>query len=339
MPAGAFAPSKLHIDYGEWTKPAIGSADTGKAWVWNSATAKYEPAAFEPLGNAASAAAAAVSTHVGASNPHSQYLLSSAYTPVAPGGSTTQVQYNAAGAFAGDAGMTYDAATDRLAVAGGLIAPSLRPASNSTTALQWQNAAGTRIVAIDTTNNRLGINTTPAQTLHLDSGASQTIVRMTAAGDHWQIESDSALQFRNPTNGAVPMRFAYSGAITFGDIISVTRNTVPHVIKAQGYAITGGGALLWAASQDGNNGTWDIFRAENEAIGDTIKLRITNPGLVAVGGNTPTAWLDVRASTTARASLRIRSGVAPTSPNDGDIWFDGTHFYGRAGGVTKQLDN
>lgn len=31
-----------------------------------------------------------------------------------PGGSDTQVQYNNAGAFAGDAGLTYDAATDRL---------------------------------------------------------------------------------------------------------------------------------------------------------------------------------------------------------------------------------
>ncbi len=155
MPAGAFAPSKLHIDYGEWTPPAIGSADNGKAWVWNSSTAKYEPAAFEPLGNAAAAAAAAVSTHVGLSNPHSQYLLSSAYTLVAPGGSTKQVQYNNAGAFGGDAGMTYDAATDRLTVAGGLIAPSMRPASDSTTSLQWQDATGTPFVYGDTTNRRL----------------------------------------------------------------------------------------------------------------------------------------------------------------------------------------
>ena len=137
MPAGTFAPSKLHIDYGEWTKPAIGSTDTGKAWVWNNATAKYEPAA---------------------------------YTPVAPGGSTTQVQYNNAGAFAGDAGMTYDAATDRLTVAGGLVAPSMRPASNSTTALQWQNAAGTAIVTVDTTNGRIKVGTAgaPGATIDVD---------------------------------------------------------------------------------------------------------------------------------------------------------------------------
>jgi hypothetical protein len=51
--------------------------------------------------------------------------------------------------------------------------------------------------------------------------------------------------------------------------------------------------------------------------------------------NAPTSALDVSASTTTRASLRIRSGTAPTSPNDGDIWFDGTDIKMRIGGVTK----
>jgi hypothetical protein len=41
------------------------------------------------------------------------------------------------------------------------------------------------------------------------------------------------------------------------------------------------------------------------------------------------------ASSTASASLRIPSGTAPTSPNDGDIWFDGTNLKMRIGGVTK----
>jgi hypothetical protein len=40
-------------------------------------------------------------------------------------------------------------------------------------------------------------------------------------------------------------------------------------------------------------------------------------------------------STTASATLRIPSGTAPTSPNDGDIWFDGTDLKMRIGGVTK----
>jgi len=50
---------------------------------------------------------------------------------------------------------------------------------------------------------------------------------------------------------------------------------------------------------------------------------------------TPTALLDLGASTTARTSLRIRSGTAPTAPNDGEIWYDGTNIKMRVGATTK----
>lgn len=40
MPSGQFVPSRIHLDYPEWTPPSVG--DTGKPWVWNNATQKYE---------------------------------------------------------------------------------------------------------------------------------------------------------------------------------------------------------------------------------------------------------------------------------------------------------
>jgi len=40
-------------------------------------------------------------------------------------------------------------------------------------------------------------------------------------------------------------------------------------------------------------------------------------------------------ATTASATLRIPSGTAPTSPTNGDIWFDGTNLFMRIGGLTK----
>jgi hypothetical protein len=61
--------------------------------------------------------------------------------------------------------------------------------------------------------------------------------------------------------------------------------------------------------------------------GGDIKI----PGKVAVGQNTsPTSALDLAASTTSASSLRFRSGVAPTTPNDGDAWFDGTNLLFRS---------
>jgi hypothetical protein len=64
----------------------------------------------------------------------------------APGGSDTQVQYNAAGSFAGDAGLTYNAATDTLSVVGAADGRRviIRAFSAQTTNLvEIQNSAGT----------------------------------------------------------------------------------------------------------------------------------------------------------------------------------------------------
>jgi len=59
-------------------------------------------------------------------------------------------------------------------------------------------------------------------------------------------------------------------------------------------------------------------------------------GLSAFGHtNSPTAFMDIGASVTASSALRIRSGTAPSSPNDGDIWYDGTDIKIRVGGTTK----
>jgi hypothetical protein len=81
----------------------------------------------------------------------------------------------------------------------------------------------------------------------------------------------------------------------------------------------------------------NVSRAENDNVnstGSTLVFGVRADGNVGIG-NTPTASLDVKASTTSASSLRIRSGTAPTSPNDGDIWFDGTDIKMRIGGVTK----
>jgi len=69
-------------------------------------------------------------------------------------------------------------------------------------------------------------------------------------------------------------------------------------------------------------------------IGGTEYMRLTNAGLFAVGQTSATAQLDISASTTTRASLRIRHGVAPTTPNDGDMWTSTAGLFVRINGVT-----
>jgi hypothetical protein len=53
----------------------------------------------------------------------------------------------------------------------GIIGPSWKPAADSTTALQLQDAAGTAKITVDTTNGRLGIGITPLATLHVNGPA------------------------------------------------------------------------------------------------------------------------------------------------------------------------
>lgn len=65
---------------------------------------------------------------------------------------------------------------------------------------------------------------------------------------------------------------------------------------------------------------------------DATGLRI---GQINTLHTTNSAVLDIADSNTTRASLRLRAGVAPTTPNDGDIWFDGANLKMRVGGVTK----
>ncbi len=223
-----------------------------------------------------------------------------------PGGSTTQVQYNNAGAFAGDAGMTYDATNDRLTVAGGLVAPSMRPASDSTTALQWQNAAGTAFVTGDSTNGRVGIAVSPpGAKLHV-AGSNNTYAGL------FQYNQD-------PTNWV--LTFA---AFTLTNADATTGN---HALFTFTDSVGGGSSAgIGCNFTDRGNHYGDIYVYTNGPDSYNQRLYIKNNGYIAIAHTAPTALFDIAASTTARASSRQRAGTAPTDPEDGDMWNDGNAY-------------
>ena len=243
------------------------------------------------------------------------------YFPTAsfvPPGSTTQVLYNAAGAWGADAGLTYDAVNDALTVAGRVITPLIRPASDSTTAVRVQNAAGANdVIVVDTTNRRLGVGVTPVAPFHM-IGALGEMRIATSATDATQ--KSARLTISHYTNAEEPL----AGFIATSDSVD---NTV----------LYGGGSGL------ANAATQMIFytAANNTTTTGTAVMYIRVTG-VFFGGTTPaTAWVDMAASTTARASSRTRAGVRPTTPNAGDSWDDGaTVFYqvnGTSGSVVNSL--
>jgi hypothetical protein len=51
----------------------------------------------------------------------------------------------------------------------------------------------------------------------------------------------------------------------------------------------------------------------------------------------PVSWLGIAAGTTAKSQINFASSTAPTSPVDGDFWYDGTNLKFRQGGSTKTV--
>ncbi len=77
-----------------------------------------------------------------------------------------------------------------------------------------------------------------------------------------------------------------------------------------------------------NNNGWGLY-------GSGASLNYLG-GNTSIGTTANTGdWLNIGASTTAKAQIFLAAGTAPTSPNDGDIWFDGTNLRMRIGGVTR----
>lgn len=346
MPVGAFVPSELEYDYPRWTAPAIGSTDTGKAWAWNHAIGKYEPTTFL-LRSAVSAYGLTLIDDADAATARTTLGLGTMATASVPG-STTQVIYNAAGVLTGDAGMTYDAVNDRLTVAGGLVTPGMQPASDSTTALQLLNAAGTAVVTVDTTNNQLLIG---GNKIAYDTATSRPALKFTTYEAWIYITSTRHFRFFNSGFTSTLPSTVFSlddpnKTLTFtglgAAIISRTSSSATarfQIQNSSGVAIADWYSTPADNGQHFNNAASGGTPYTAFEIAGTAVLYSTANGASIGTAAASTAILDLAASTTTRASLRIRSGVAPTTPNAGDIWFDGTHFYGYTGSATVQLDN
>lgn len=113
---------------------------------------------------------------------------------------------------------------------GGLIAPWLRPASDSTTALQLRNAAGTAVLTVDTTNSKIGIGNTPSYKFDVSGDVRLTGTLYADGGivdfgtDYFQ-EGATYLELK----GAKPLY-------------------LNQTIQASGWSMSAGGALVSSSS-------------------------------------------------------------------------------------------
>lgn len=96
-----------------------------------------------------------------------------------------------------------------------------------------------------------------------------------------------------------------------------------------------GESILMYNTASGSAPRFDFASFDGTTYTTEMSLR---GGKLGIGTTAPSAYIDAAASTTTVASFRVRSGSAPTSPNDGDIWQDGTHIWARINSATQQLD-
>lgn len=220
--------------------------------------------------------------------------------------------------------------------------PVLIPNADSTTAIQIQDTAANAILTVDSTNKRIGIGTTtPGAKLdvngstYIHGGAGlylDTINHYTGGGTPMSIGNANQIALRADT-----------GFVGIG-----VNPSFPLQVAGSNPTIRMDGATPGLSFKTTQAGTkeFKIVSGYNDASSLSVidvtasnaqRILIDTNGNVGIGQTSPTASLDVVASTTTNAGFRLRSGVAPTSPNDGDIWYDGTNLKIRVGGTTKTV--
>ncbi len=173
----------------------------------------------------------------------------------------------------------------------------------------------TNLVALSPTGATTGAT---SQIQRFDYGVHASVFRGIGTSQPGMIRTDSYLEYQSP-----------NGATLYWDI---RNDGIPRFFLQAAFI---GGLATSTIAPFSNNVNVPRFTntAGNAAfLCDTTNLR------VGIGSDAfPTAAADIVASTAARASLRLRHGVAPTSPNDGDEWTTTAGKFSRINGVTKTI--
>lgn len=165
-----------------------------------------------------------------------------------------------------------------------------------------------QIIQLSTTQLQLGFDGTHFSTFAVSSTGSLTI----------------ALTGTSPQT-------TFSQGVTFASSITLNDNQNLQLGSSSGNKI--------GTATTQKLGFWNVTPIVQPINTTAIDTVLTNTGLRASGGTSNfAAKIFAPASTTGSASLNIPSGAAPTSPANGDIWYDGTHLQSRLGSTTYQLD-
>jgi len=227
-----------------------------------------------------------------------------------PGGSNTQVQYNNAGNFGGDAGFTYDSINNILSVSGNIVSNNFIGTGNITIASINANGNITANYLIGNGSQLTGITATTANFANFAGNVTvSSQPNITSVGTLLNVDilgnvtasaniigaNVTANQFFNALNANITGTTNLSGAITvtntgtitslgnvnFTSAPNVTLGTVANIHISGGVAgyflrTDGAGNLSWAVGGGGGNGT---------PGGNTTEVQFNDNGVFGASAN------------------------------------------------------
>lgn len=129
-------------------------------------------------------------------------------------------------------------------------------------------------------------------------------------------------------NATITTLYHFRAANPFTTVITLTNNIAYYVPALN----LGTNRYGYYSDLTASANYWDIYSAGG--------AQSSHEGLFKFGDNVaPTALVHTTGSTTARASMRVEGGTAPTTPNSGDLWHDSTRqcFMVYCGGATQGI--
>lgn len=213
------------------------------------------------------------------------------------------------------------------------VTPALgTPASGVATNLTG-TASGLTAGAVTTNANLTGPITS--------SGNATSIASQTGTGTKFVVDTSPTLitpilgvatATSLAINGATigTDKLAVTGTASFSGAVAVQNTSIGNdIYVSRAYSINAFGDLYISRA---SAGTWRFGASVTDASGGWIA---TYAGIGDTPANSASTHFNMSAGTTAKSQIRFAGSTAPTSPIDGDFWFDGTNVKIRVSGATK----
>lgn len=199
-------------------------------------------------------------------------------------------------------------------------------ADNTTYADFQMTSAGDLVTNVDGTTNQLVLDN--AGTVGIGTSAPRNNLEVGNTSSNQSVRIGGI--YRGPGSGYTGLEQETTRhQLVFSSWRDVQTDTVGAKIAAINK--TAGSGPSWDLIQHTDLAFYTLGSTPTSSDDSTERMRITSSGNVGIGVTAPSAFLDLAASTTSKASLNLSSsaGTNPSAPVSGDMWWNGTslNFY------------